>query len=298
VLTPVNLTITGQGVAQYLLGLVRSRWALLLAGAGLGALTGGAYGLLAAPVYRSEAVLAATATEVGPGALASVVSKLGPIASLAGLGAPSSTTSQEAIAVLTSYGFTADFIRAHDLLPVLFPGEWHDGSRDRPKDGEGRWPTVADGVKVFDEKVRKVVVDDAAEIVRLRIEWTDRVLAAQWANDLVATINSVMRERARTEATRNIEYLAAEIERTDSVALQQALYQILEQQAKRKMLAAAQRNFAFRVLDAAQVREAGDFERPKRMLVVVVAATSGLFLAAVIALLMEVVREGRRPSAT
>ena len=124
------------------------------------------------------------------------------------------------------------------------------------------------------------------------------MLAAQWANDLVATINSVMRERARTEATRNIEYLAAEIERTDSVALQQALYQILEQQAKRKMLAAAQRNFAFRVLDAAQVREAGDFERPKRMLVVVVAATSGLFLAAVIALLMEVVREGRRPSAT
>jgi uncharacterized protein involved in exopolysaccharide biosynthesis len=250
----------------------RSRWmiASITAAFVLGSV---AYALSLPPVYRASVLLAPVQDEPVGG----LAGQLGGLASLAGFGSRG-TTSVEAVAVLKSRDFARAFIEDQALLLVLFADAWDATA--------GRWKVQA--AESFVENVRQVEEDARTGLVTLSIEWGDPELAAAWANLLAARLNEHMRQRALAEAEANAKYLRNEFESTSIVALQQSVGRLLENEMQRLMLARGNAEYAFRVIDRAEVPRTR--LRPRRTLIVVLGGFLGGMLSVFVVFIWDAVR--------
>jgi uncharacterized protein involved in exopolysaccharide biosynthesis len=229
------------------------------------------------PVYRAE-VLAAPAKQENVTGLGALVGQFGDLASLAGinLGPPKDRT-DDYVAVLKSRALSVSFIKDQKLKPFLFPRKW-DAEKNQ---WEGEAPTDWDAFKLWDKDIRRIDFDRKTGLVTLLIEWTDPVLAARWANELIKATNNRLRTEAVERADRSIAYLQIQLGQTESVEVQQAIYRLIEAQTKEKMVANTQEEYAFRVLDPAVPPQ--ERASPKRLLIVVTGIVLGLALATLIA---------------
>lgn len=246
------------------------------------------YSLLAAPLYRAEAVLAFAARNQSP----STLGELSGLASLAGISVGDSGDKDEYIALLRSKSFIEGFIRDKKLLPTLFPGKWDAKSRQWIDNEPGHHPDLRDGVNLFIKNIRSVSEDSKTGLVTLSIEWGDPRVAAQWANDLVARINEQIRQRDVTESQQKLDYLNEQLRKANLVEQRQAIAAVIQQQINAMMLARAEKEYAFRVIDPAMVPKRRVW--PKRKLIVVAAALFGALASAMLVLLRRALAE-RRP---
>jgi hypothetical protein len=95
------------------------------------------------------------------------------------------------------------------------------------------------------------------------------VIAARWANDLVAKLNLHARNRSIDEANRSVEYLNNELTNTHVFEMQQTIYRLIERELRAKVSANVREEFAFRVIDPAVPPEKR--ESPKRTLITLAA---------------------------
>lgn len=172
----------------------------------------------------------------------------------------------EAIAVLKSRDFVRAFIKGRNLTSTLLDRGWHSESRSRPD--------IRDAVKFFREDVMSVSQNVDTKLVTLSIDWTNPLVAADWANSLVERLNSDMRKRALKEASANIAYLQGALAKTDLATLRQSIGTVLEGELQKAMLAQGNKEFAFQIIDRAQVPKYRS--RPKRTLIVALAVFLGL----------------------
>lgn len=267
----------------------RGRW-LITAACAVFAAASTAYALLATEWYRAEVLLAPTEEMSTQG----IAAQLGGLAGLAGISVGASS-SVEPVAVLQSRDFTRDFIEEQELLQVLLADQWDPSANRWKGDDPAEWPDARDAVKYFDEKVRTVTEDKVTGLVTLEIRWTDRDLAASWANLLAQRLNDRMRQRALVEAERNVEYLQTELATTNIVTLNQTIGRLLESELQKLMIARGNEEFSFRIIDSAEIPK--ERSSPKRTLIVAVMTFLGGVLASV-AVLLRGVATRRRGVAT
>lgn len=267
-----------------------SKW-IICAITAVFALAGVAYALLATEWYRAEVLLAPAQEKSIPGGLG----QLGGLAGLAGLAGISigGGGTAEPVAVLQSREFASKFIEDLDLVTVVLADDW-DAEQKRWKDADPEdWPDIRDAVKYFEEEVRSVSVDKRTGLVTLDIEWTDPVVAAEWANLLVRRLNERMRARALVESERNVQYLREELNSTNVVSLQQSIGRLLEAELQKLMLARGNEEFSFRVIDPATPPKKR--ESPKRALVVLAATILGGLLTVIGVYVRHSMRRRARP---
>ena len=262
---------------------------LVAAAAAATTLLATAFAFLTSPVYRAATVLVPAGNGSGSlnGALSSALGSLGGLAALAGvnLGSEGSQT-DEALAVLRSRNFTAKFIADRDLLPLLFPDKW-DAAARKWKSGSAKAPTLSEGFLKFERSIRSINNDRKTGLVTLAIDWTDRHLAADWANEIVRRINEEMRIRAIAQADAYLDYLRAELDATTVVETRQVINRLIEAQINQRMLAKVNVEYAFRVVDPAMVPDAKDVVRPKKIMIIAVGILFGLVLGALSACLFS-----------
>ena len=220
-------------------------------------------GFTMTPVYRATVVVAPTNDQA-----LSENSSLGGLASFAGLGLGMSGEQLERAAVLQSRHLVEEFVRKSDVFAELFAQAKKAGI----KDPGSTWKTT--------ERFRKTVLDIQPDKLKgtttITVDWTDPAVAALWANEFVALANKLMRDKAIADSTRNIAFLDKEIDKTSSVEIRRAMYNLIEQETKTLMLASGRMEYAFTVVDPAvapQVRV-----RPWRSLILLSGVTIGLFL--------------------
>ncbi len=231
------------------------------------------YVLLAPSWYRAEVVLVPAKEK----SVSSIDSPLGGLAALAGVSVGNAGKT-EPLAVIRSRDMAREFIESHQLVPIIFADKWDRQAGAWKSLGGDEPPDIRDAVEYFRRKVIEVAEDRRTGIVSVIVEWKDPVLAAKWVTEYVAMANSRMRKAAVAEASGNIEYLNAELDRATVVALQQSISRLIETEMQKLMLARGSEHYAFRVVDSAQVPKKP--VRPRRILVVMVAALSGAALAA------------------
>lgn len=248
-----------------------------------------AYVFTADSWYRAEVLLQPADNKSTQG-LTGGLGALGGLASLAGLNV-SNGNSDEAIAVLTSHEFTGAFIEEQDLLPVLFHKKW-DAANKRWKSPDPRdQPDTRDAVKFFDKTVRSVQEDKKTGFIRMYIEWTDPRVAATWANLLVARVNETMRNRALAESEANVAYLKQELASSSIITLQQSIGRVMESELQKLMLAKANKEYAFKILDHAEPTKWRS--SPQRGLIAVSAAVFGFAIAVLFLLARDAFRRNR-----
>jgi uncharacterized protein involved in exopolysaccharide biosynthesis len=237
----------------------RSRYLLMLT-SGVCGLVALYFALTATPIFRAEAVV----SEVHDGGMSStsssLVSQFGGLASLAGINLPNTGTDHNAQAVLQSRRLVEEFIKGQNLLPVL--------ARESNKE-----LTLWKAVKEFRETVLAIHEDKRTGLTSVAISWKDPVIAARWANDLVALANELIRARAESDSSRDIAYLNKQVAQTNVLDLQRVFYSLIESETKTLMLANARTEYAFKNVDPAVAPE--QKTSPKRAVIVIFGILAG-----------------------
>jgi len=242
------------------------------------------YAIFATEWYRAEVLLAPAEDR----SVSSLPTQLGGLAALAGV-SMGGGDSVEAVATLKSRDFARAFIEDKGLLKVFFADQWDPEDQRWLVEDPSEQPDIRDAVRRFHEEILRVDEDRTTGLVTLAVEWTDPVLAAEWASVLVRRLNSRLRERALEEAESNVIYLQNEMAETNVVTLQQTVGRLLESELQKLMLARGTEEFAFRVIDSAQPPD--QRIRPKRALIAIVGTLAG----GVISLIWVFVGQALRP---
>jgi uncharacterized protein involved in exopolysaccharide biosynthesis len=137
---------------------------------------------------------------------------------------------------------------------------------------------------LFEARIREVRQDNKTGLVTLEITWSDPKAAAKWANDLVRMTNEVLREKAITESERRLKYLREQAEQTAVLNLRESIYNLIEGEVNRQMLARGSDEYALKVIDPAIAPESSSWPNP------LLWAIAGSFLGALAALGYLVVR--------
>jgi uncharacterized protein involved in exopolysaccharide biosynthesis len=199
-------------------------------------------------------VLVSVVSDDQHGTGGALMSQVGALASLAGVSVGGQSQKFEAMALLQSRFLTEMFIQQNNLLPVLFPKLWDAKAGRWIADDPKKIPTLWKGDVAF-KKIRSVVQDPKTELVTVSVTWPDPVLAANWANGLVALTNKQSRDRVLTDSNRHIEWLRGQAEHTQLVPVEEALSNLMESEYKQAMLAGGNSEYALKVIDPAVVPE-------------------------------------------
>jgi uncharacterized protein involved in exopolysaccharide biosynthesis len=283
--TVQSVTAESPDVFDLLAALWSGKWILLLSCAAFG-MAGLLYAIYATKWYQADVVLLQSSNDQ----LGSGVSQFAGLASLAGINLNTASSSKESIAVLQSRDLAREFIKSHELLPTL------EGFILRSRKGESASTSldVRDAVRLFTEDILSIKEDAKRGVVVLSITWIDPVAAANWANAMAVQVNQRLQSRALAEAQRNINYLRSQLEGSASPFVQQALSKLLESEMQKLLVARGNGDFAFRIVDSAQVPK--ERARPKRVLICLLAVTAGLVLGGFIVLLRFFWLQRRRRS--
>ena len=238
--------------------------------------------------FKAEVVLAPVA-EKGGGGLS--LGGLGGLASLAGVSVGGGGSSEQNIAVLESRAFLWSFIEERGVLPILFADQWDPVKQQWIGDDPKEFPTTWDGYRMLDKQVMAVSTDKESGLMMVSIEWTDPVLATEWANELVQRLNSHLRNQAIERSQNNLRYLHAELQTIEVADMRQTLFELIAQEQKSAMVANTQQEFAFRVIDPAIVPDKKS--KPKRALMVVLATILGGMLGVFIAFIQHALQRRR-----
>jgi uncharacterized protein involved in exopolysaccharide biosynthesis len=198
--------------------------------------------------YEARAVISAVTKDPHGSTLGSALAQLGGLGDLTGAaGGPRA----EALATLQSDILTGRYIRDQNLLPVLYARKW-DASKHAWKVSDPKTvPTVWRATLYFSD-IRTVVPNDKKTgLTTISVIWTDPVLAAKWANDLVQLTNDYLRQQAIDEAEANMAYLREQSDKTNIVEMRAVIYTLMQGELRNAMTARGNREFAFKVIDPA-----------------------------------------------
>src|SRR5258706_11258484 len=241
--------------------------------------------VLAQPIYRAQAVISVrVASSNGNAALGG---QLGGLASLVGIDLNSQNpTRVEYVALLQSRQLVEQLIKEENLLPILFADKY-DGATAKWKDPP-KAPTIEDGIKRFFDRIYQVNEDTKTYLITVHIDWTDRVLAADWAKKLIDLANKDLRKSAVDESQRNMAHLERQSGRMPVESVRQSIIRLMEANLNQAMLANAQEDFALKTIDPPRIPDADKFIFPAPLLELLGGCIGGATLGAIFVLWRKV----------
>lgn len=237
-------------------------------------------------IYRAEMLLAPVKDDNAKGGgMSAALGGLGGFASLAGISLGGGGNTEENLAVLKSREFLWKFVQENKLMPILFDDKWDEAQKKWKEIDPKKQPGQLDAIRLINEKVLEVNSDKKTNLVTISIDWKDPVLASAWVDQLVTQLNQYLRAEAISRSENNLKYLNEELARTQIEEMRKALFDLIGQEQKKAMVAHAQREFAFRVLDPTVVPDKKI--KPKRAIIVLLSVVLVGFVAMLIAFIKE-----------
>ncbi len=258
------------------------------------------YALNQPEIFRGEATLVPNSEKQGGGGLAALAGQFGGLASMAGINVGGGGSTETAIATLKSRQFLMPFIETEAVQKAIFADEWDEETKSWTVSSERRQdnnrPTTLETYERFTKGCLSISEDKKTGIVTLAVELQDPQLAADWTNRLADRLNAHLREQAKIEAQKNLEYLNKQITETRVLEIKESLYGLIESQTKNAMLANAKEDYAFKVIDPAVVPEIR--VRPKRALIVIAAGMLGGFFGLFLCFVLHFVETAKKQTNT
>lgn len=245
--------------------------------------------------YTSKAILAPTQESDG---LNSTLRGFSGIANLAGINLPSSSGSnmtEEAIEILSSYGFFRDGIFPNIFLPDLIAIKSWDSKTNsitykrRLYNSElKKWvrdvdfplsttPSAQEAYKVFQKENYRLSRDPDTGFISIAIIHHSPSIAKEWLSIIIFSINNQLRQDQKRRALLSIEYLNNQIEQTSYTEIKQGLFSLMQQETEKLMLIEANEDYVFKVIEPPIVPE--EKSGPNRALILIVGSLVGFIFA-------------------
>lgn len=211
----------------------------------VGMLIGSTLFLLTPTSYKATALISVVKQEQQSSL--SSLGGLGGLAGLAGINLSQGNNIQSTVAIFKSRMFIEGFIEDEGLLTKLFEEDWDNQSN--------KWistpPTPRAGFGIYREMME--LARESDNIFRVIFIGPNPNTVAELANQSVVRLNNFMREKDIEESKRSIEYLKQQLEETNVKDSQVFLYNLIEDQTKKIMLATARKEYVFSFIDPAIV---------------------------------------------
>ena len=233
------------------------------------------YAINVTEVFKAETILA-PASEEKSGA-SSILSQFGGLASMAsmtGVTIPSDSNIERTLATLKSRVFLKKFIEEKKLLPVIFKDFWDANSSSLKLPIDQRVFVMEDAISILRGAIQ--VDNDKSSLIILSISWKDPVVAAEWANDLVKRLNEQLREKAISDSHKRVGYLEQELAKTTLQDMRAMIYNLLESEKQKAMLANVNEEFALEIIDPAFVPQTS--AKTDRKMIVAIGGVCGVFI--------------------
>lgn len=243
--------------------------------------------LLLPNIYRAEVILAPTAAgdQKGEG-IGKALGSFGGLASLAGVSLGGGGSNEENLAALKSRDFLWKFVQEKKLMPILFEDKWDKAANRWKESDPKKQPGQLTVHRLFvKDGLMSVGTEKKTSLITVSIEWKDPKLAAEWANSLVDYLNQYLAERSIQRSERNLKYLNEALSKAQVEDFRKALLDLITQDTRNAMLATAQKDFGFKVIDPAV--EPDRKAKPKRSTIVLLAAILAGFIAVLLAFLLD-----------
>ncbi len=266
--------------------LVKYKRMILLATFGAAIVAAG-ISLLLPNIYRAEVILAPTAAgdQKGEG-IGKALGSFGGLASLAGVSLGGGGSNEENLAVLKSRDFLWKFVQEKKLMPILFEDEWDKAANRWKENDPKKQPGQLTVHRLFvKDGLMTVETEKKTSLITVSIEWKDPKLAAEWANDMVDYLNQYLAERSIQRSERNLKYEREALMKEQIEEFRKSLLDLIAQDTKNAMLATAQKDFGFKVIDPAV--EPDKKAKPKRAIIVALATVLAGFLAMIAAFMVD-----------
>lgn len=250
-------------------------------------------------MYRSEIKL--LPSEDSSSSLSSLAGSLGGLASLAGVNLSGGKQGNTLLAMemLTSRDFLGKFVNKHNLLVDLIASEGmnEDGellyneslydlkAKKWVRDVHYPKPVVPSVEDIHSRFGELLVLDNNVKTGMLKVNFTfyQPFIAQKWLTLLMQDVNASIKIKDINEARKNIEFLREAVEKTENNAMQESLYQIIEEQMKMLMLAKGRDDYVFNVVDSATLPEVK--ASPKRAFICISITIFGMLLACMFVLI-------------
>ena len=232
---------------------------------GLAAIVSVIFALMLPNIYHSTATLA-PASSGGQGGLASLASRYGNLASIAGIDLPEGELSKKdlALEVVRSRKFARDFLKKHDLKPKLMAVDYWDADNNTlvldddlydvktKKWLEDQEPLDVDVYGAFEDAL--IVNDNSTTgIVELGFKSKSPTEAQQWTNWAIEDLNNAIRAKDIAEAESSIAFLREQVKSTPLAELRKVFYDLIQAQTETIMLAQVREEYVFATVDPAVV---------------------------------------------
>lgn len=252
--------------------------------------------------YRSEVLLSPVQESETPG----LDGQLGGLASLAGFNlSQGNERTKLALEILKSKQFINKLVTEHNLLPKLMAvkawvresdsfvfdeekynsqtGKWHRKSNEYL----GPEPTVSEIHEAF---MSELNIDEDSDSGFIKISFTHQSpnIAKAWLELIVVEVNNTLKRRDIAEANRSIVFLTQQINQAQVAEIKSMLFNLVEEQMKKIMLAESRDEYVLKVIDPAIVADVKF--KPKRSLIVVLGTFTGGFLAVIAIVLRRLFR--------
>ena len=252
-------------------------------------------------LYKATAILAPAQAD------SSDLSGLGQMSGLASLTGISmggeSSEAQIAQEIMKSWNFVESFIIENNISVEVYAAEgWNRGSNQLQIDSElfdpetQTWlvenihtgkagpPSSWQLFQSFSERL-SVSEDIEMGLTTVSIEHYSPILAKQWLDMYVKTINSHMQQRQIEKVSNNINYLQIQLNKTSIAEMREIFYSIIEDQMKDRMVAEASPYYAFVEISPSMVPEIKS--QPSRAIISILGTFFGAIFSIFLVLAMH-----------
>ncbi|MDE3271258.1 Wzz/FepE/Etk N-terminal domain-containing protein [Pseudoalteromonas sp. G4] len=286
--------------------LLKDKWKILIAAIVFGGIS--IWVALSIPnQYTSSTVVSSNFNEQGgKGAL----SKLGGLASLAGISVGKSNYSPEVLKeIISSNSFLAFFIRQNKLEKIVMAAEGFNAENnsfiynDKIYNVElNKWvrkfkypqklePADIELVKKFKESF-SISYDRKTELVKINFKSYSPTFAKSTLEAIIVTFNEFMRKQELESNTQSLEYLKTQLASAKYSEVKLSLQQIMEEQYKNLALANTRKEFAFKTIEAPLLPVLKS--EPKRAIVCIAITFAGVFLVSLSLLTIRILRSNNK----
>tara|TARA_Y100000591_G_scaffold331541_1_gene365781 strand:+ start:1012 stop:1965 length:954 start_codon:yes stop_codon:yes gene_type:complete len=249
-------------------------------------------------IYQSSALL--SPVDSSNNGVSSLVSQYGGLASLAGvnlgsLGSSDGDRTLEALAVLESRRFLTNFIKKRNIEKELLASDYWDSDNlqlyynndvyDEEKqiwisDKKG-FPTDRDLYLAFHELLSiKRMKDLEGGFVTVGFEHKSPIFAEKVTSQLIEDLNNEFKEKDIEQASLSINYLTEQLEQTSLIEVRKVMFNLIEQETKKIMIAKATNEYIFRYLDPPIAPERK--LKPNRPFIVILSGVIGGLLSIIV----------------
>ena len=233
---------------------------------------------LISPVYQSTIVV----SPVEETQNSSMLSGLGALSQTFGLASMSPATEDKtAIAILKSKPFTNQLFKDDKDLRMLFESRWDEE--------ESTW---INGIRPNDiminsrfRKGLRIEQEPDTNTIHISINSDNPVFASKIANQSIDALNEYMRQEAIEESVNSQKYLNETLNLTTIMDVKNVIYNLIEEQIKKSMLANVRKDYVFRVIDYASIP--GSPVRPNRTFILFISSLLGLFLSSLYVIMID-----------